>query len=96
MYIRSSGYRRQFSCTFLSGRPADETILHVVFYPDVRLTAQIYKKFLAGSPADGSQRVKIYKALNVLLWMIPCRKKKYWRDGGQQAFSSSLPACPCC
>ena len=30
---------------------------------------------------------RIYKALNVLLWMIPCRKK-YWRDGGQHAFAS--------
>ena len=37
---------------------------------------------------------RIYKALNVLLWMIPCRKK-YWRDGGQHGFSTRvLPACP--
>ena len=41
----------------LSGPPADGTILHVVFYPDPRLTAHSYKKFSAGSPADGSQRV---------------------------------------
>ena len=32
---------------------------------------------------------RIYKALNVLLWMIPCRKK-YWRDGCQQGFSTRL------
>ena len=39
---------------------------------------------------------RIYKALNLLLWMIPCRKK-YWRDGGQDEFSSRLlPACPWC
>ena len=43
----------------ISGVTADGAILHVVFYPDLRLTAQIYKKFLAGSPADGSQRVKL-------------------------------------
>ena len=32
--------------------------MHVVFYPDFRLTAHIYKKISSGSPADGSQRVK--------------------------------------
>ena len=42
----------------ISGAPASGTNFHVRFYPDVRLTAQIYKKILAGSPADGSQRVK--------------------------------------
>ena len=24
------------------------------------------------------------------------QKKKYWSDGGQHAFWSSVPACPCC
>ena len=34
---------------------------------------------------------RIYKALNVLLWMIPCR------DGGQHSSSTRLlPACPSC
>ena len=33
---------------------------------------------------------RIYKALNLLLWMIPCRKK-YWRDGGRHGFST--PFC---
>ena len=42
----------------ISGAPASGANFHVRFYPDVRLTAQIYKKFLSGSPADGSQRVK--------------------------------------
>ena len=42
----------------ISGAPADGTNFHVSFYPDPRLTAHSYKKFLAGSPADGSQRVK--------------------------------------
>ena len=58
VYIWSYGWRHQFSCSFLSGPPADDAILHVVFYPDLRLTAHIYKKFSSGSPADGSQRVK--------------------------------------
>ena len=56
----------------ISGAPADGTNFHVsfypgprhhfalVFYPDPRLTAHSYKIFLAGSPADGSQRVKIH------------------------------------
>ena len=47
-----------FHVSFYLGPPADGTILHVVFYPDPRLTAHSYKKFSAGSPADGSQRVK--------------------------------------
>ena len=58
VYIWSPGWRHEFSCSFLSGPPADGTILHVVFYPDRRLTAHIYKKFSSGSPPDGSQRVK--------------------------------------
>ena len=58
VYIRGPGWRHLFSCIVLSGPPADGTILHVVFYPDPRLTAHTYKKFLAGFPADGSQRVK--------------------------------------
>ena len=44
----------------ISGAPSSGTNFHVRFYPDVRLTAQIYKKFLAGSPADGSQRVNVH------------------------------------
>ena len=42
----------------ISGAPADGTNFHVSFYPGPRLTAHSYKKFSAGSPADGSQRVK--------------------------------------
>ena len=48
-----------FHVAFYPGPPADGAILHVVFYPDPRLTAHIYKKISSGSPADGSQRVKI-------------------------------------
>ena len=47
-----------FHVSFYPGPPADGTILHVVFYPDPWLMAHSYKKFIAGSPADGSQRVK--------------------------------------
>ena len=32
---------------------------------------------------------RIYKALNVLFWMIPC-KKKYWRDGGNTPFQHAI------
>ena len=42
----------------ISGAPADGTNFHVPFYPDPRLKACSHKIFLAGSPADGSQRVK--------------------------------------
>ena len=37
---------------------------------------------------------RIYNAFNVLLRMIPCRKKSIG-DGGQHAFSSKFPAYPC-
>ena len=60
VYIRGPVWRHQFSCIVLSGPPADGTILHVVFYPDPRLTAHSHKIFLAGSPADGSQRVNTW------------------------------------
>ena len=57
----------------ISGAPADGTNLHVSFYPGPRLTRHFacsvlagsrlmvhcYKKFISGSPADGSQRVKM-------------------------------------
>ena len=49
------------------------TILHVVFYPEVRLTAQIYKQFLAGSPADGSQRVNILNE-----YRVECHIESYY------------------
>ena len=57
--IRGPGWRHQFSCIVLSGPPADGTILHVVFYPDARLTAHSYKNFLSGS------RLTAVKGLNV-------------------------------
>ena len=43
----------------ISGAPADGTNFHVSFLPGPRLTARGYKDFLAGSPADGSLRVKM-------------------------------------
>ena len=48
----------RFSCIVLAGPPADCPFLHVVFYPDRRLTVHCYKKFISGPPADVSQRVK--------------------------------------
>ena len=47
----------RFSCIVLAGPPADCPFLHVVFYPDRRLTVQCYKKIISGPPADSSLRV---------------------------------------
>ena len=62
----------------ISGAPADGTNFHVSFYPGPRLTAPFcisvlsgspltahsYKNFLAGSPADGIQRVKLVQLIS--------------------------------
>ena len=57
VYIWGPGWWHQFSCIVLSGPPADGTILHVVFYPDSRLTAHSYKKFI-GIPGWRQSKVK--------------------------------------
>ena len=43
----------------ISGPPAGGPNLHVSFSLACRLTVHCYKKFIAGPPADGSQRVKM-------------------------------------
>ena len=50
----------RFSCIVLAGPPADCPFLHVVFYPDRRLTVHCYKKIISGPAADSSLRVNSY------------------------------------
>ena len=63
MYSRNAGWLYRFSSIVLAGPPADCPFLHVVFYPDRRLTVHCYKKFISGPPADGSQRVNLYSTI---------------------------------
>ena len=41
MYIRNADYLYRLSCIVIAGPPADCPFLHVVFYPDRRLTTLV-------------------------------------------------------